>query len=124
MRLVASISFIGLIYLLKDLNIRPGSLSEVSIDTTFPEPWSCERGKSDSLDLRRPATLKFGSGGHSAEQILQHLPEGSLLKMLRSYSCLKTEAKHVTNSIIEARYMLQKFETLQVRLSYGELEVK
>ena len=45
--------------------------------------------------------------------MLQTIDENSLLKLLRTYGSLKSNAKHVTSAILEARYMNYRFQTVR-----------
>ena len=67
----------------------------------------------NKLDLRNQsvdATLVQPT----ASDLLQHIGDKELNKMLKVYGELGQWSKFVTEVIIEARYMFHRFETIQV----------
>ena len=52
----------------------------------------------------------------TASDVLQHIDERGLVRMLKAYGNLKTKARFVAEAILEARYMFHHFKTTQVRL--------
>lgn len=51
----------------------------------------------------------------SASEILQHLDERGLIRILKGYGNLKSKARFVADAILEARYLFHCFKTNQVR---------
>lgn len=49
----------------------------------------------------------------TASEVLQHIDERSLIKLLKVYGGLKTKARFVAEAILEARYMFHQFKTTQ-----------
>jgi 16S rRNA C1402 N4-methylase RsmH len=52
----------------------------------------------------------------SASEVLQHIDERGLIRMLKTYGGLKAKARFVAQAILEARYMFHHFQTTQVSL--------
>ncbi len=50
----------------------------------------------------------------TASDVLQHIDERGLIRMLKAYGSLKTKARYVAEAILEARYMFHHFKTTQV----------
>ena len=50
----------------------------------------------------------------SASDVLQHIDERGLIRILKAYGHLKTKARFVAEAILEARYMFHQFKTTQV----------
>ena len=55
----------------------------------------------------------------SASEVLQHIDERGLIRMLKAYGGLKTKARFVAEAILEARYMFHHFQTTQVSFLIG-----
>ena len=72
------------------------------------------------LDLRFDPTQNTPRG----YEVLQTIDDTSLLRLLRTYGSLKQNAKHVTNSILEARHMHYEFKTVQELFEVLELGMK
>ena len=53
----------------------------------------------------------------TASDVLQHIDERDLIRMLKAYGGLKTKAKYVAEAILEARYMFHHFKTTQVSIT-------
>ena len=71
--------------------------------------------KDALLDLRNESTLSQSElNKPSASDILQHISERELYKLLKVYGALGNWAKFVAQEIIEARYMFHQFKTVQV----------
>ena len=70
------------------------------------------RKNLDKLDLRDESTDLHHS---SASDVLQHIEDKELFKLLKVYGKLGTWSKFIVQDIIEARYMFHRFETIQVR---------
>jgi 16S rRNA C1402 N4-methylase RsmH len=103
---------------LRSLGVQPASVDGVIIDTgcSFFQWQDRERGfchtRKGNLDLRIDADLRPDIP--TASRVLQVTEERPLFKVLRDYSDMKGEqAKHVTNAIIEGRYMYHQFQTTQ-----------
>ena len=94
-------SFDGIIidtgYSSKQLNDNERDLSSV--------PWG-------DIDLRIDNVLL--NDEPSASDVLQHIDEKTLSKMLKTYGELGSWSKNVAVAIIEARYMFHRFQTIQV----------
>lgn len=70
-------------------------------------PW-----KKGILDLRMDPD--YGSGSQpTASEVLRHIDEKSLIRVLKVYGGLNQKARHVANAILEARYMFHHFQTTQ-----------
>jgi len=72
--------------------------------------------KDALLDLRNESTLsqsELNKPSASASDILQHISERELYKLLKVYGALGNWAKFVAQEIIEARYMFHQFKTVQ-----------
>ncbi len=57
----------------------------------------------------------------SASDVLQHIDERDLIRMLKVYGGLKTKARYVAEAILEARYMFHHFKTTQVSTYYENI---
>ena len=69
--------------------------------------------RNGTLDLRLDGT-DSNPNRPTASDVLQHIDEKSLYKMLKNYGELGSWAKYVVSAVIEARYMFQHFQTTQV----------
>jgi 16S rRNA C1402 N4-methylase RsmH len=49
----------------------------------------------------------------TASDVLQHVDERDLIRILKAYGGLKTKARFVAEAILEARYMFHHFKTTQ-----------
>jgi len=119
-------SFIDLEEKLIKLKVLPSSLSGILIDTGISAmQWANQnRGfchlRDGVLDLRFDPTQNTPRG----YEVLQTIDDTSLLRLLRTYGSLKQNAKHVTNSILEARHMHYEFKTVQELFEVLELGMK
>merc|ERR1711971_1398135 len=57
-------------------------------------------------------------------EVLQNIEEDSLLKLLRRYGSLKSNARHIANAILEARFMQYEFKTVHELTEIMESAVK
>ena len=69
--------------------------------------------KLDKLDLRDEST-DSEVNLPSASDVLQHIGEKELYKLLKYYGQLGSWSKHIVEKIVEARYMFHRFETISV----------
>ena len=69
--------------------------------------------KLDKLDLRDEST-DSEVNLPSASNVLQHIGEKELYKLLKYYGQLGSWSKHIVEKILEARYMFHRFETISV----------
>ena len=105
---------------LLDAGFDPRSFDGIIIDTGCSSAqWKdSTRGfcptKKGTLDLRMDEA-DSNCNSPTASEVLQHIDEKSLYKMIKTYSELGTWAKYVASAIIEARYMFHQFQTTQVR---------
>ena len=79
--------------------------------------------KLDKLDLRDEST-DSEINLPSASDVLQHIGEKELYKLLKYYGQLGSWSKHIVEKIIEARYMFHQFETIPVNKFYLNIEIK
>ena len=104
---------------LLDAGFAPHSFDGIIIDTGCSSAqWKdSKRGfcpaQNGILDLRMDEA-ESNCNSPTASEVLQHIDERSLYKMLKTYSELGTWAKYVASAIIEARYMFHQFQTTQV----------
>jgi len=103
-----------------DQGIHPGSFDGILIDVAgcsaiqWAEP---ARGfcpnKAGSMDLRYDPDDPSPTNV-TASQLLQHVSDRDLFRIIRSYSCLSPKmSKYAANAVIEARYMFHRFKTTQ-----------
>ena len=59
-----------------------------------------------------------------AYEVLQNIDENSLLKLLRKYGSLKSNARHVSTAILEARFMYYEFKTTEELHEVMKIAVK
>ena len=59
-----------------------------------------------------------------AWEILQNIDDASLLRLLRKYGSLKSDAKHVASAILEARFMYYEFKTMEELYEVMQTAVK
>jgi len=60
----------------------------------------------------------------SASDVLQHIDERGLIRILKAYGNLKTKARYIAEAILEARYMYHQFKTTQVPfLSFSRVHI-
>jgi len=103
-----------------DQGIHPGTFDGILIDVAgcsavqWAEP---ARGfcpnKAGSMDLRYDPDDTSPSNV-TASQVLQHVTDRDLFRIIRSYSGLTPKmSKYAANAVIEARYMFHRFKTTQ-----------
>ena len=66
-----------------------------------------------SLDLRMDEPTEIPKIP-SASEVLQHVDERGLIRILKGYGHLKTKARFIADAILEARYLFHCFKTTQV----------
>jgi len=100
---------------LEDKQVEPQTLSGILIDTGISALQYSDRTRGfchlrdGNLDLR----LDPYQGSPRASEVLQTIDEASLTRLLKAYGGLKSNAKHVTSAIFEARFMNYKFKTVR-----------
>ena len=106
-----------------EAGFAPKSFDGIIIDTGYnaerlndPKRGFGSAPKGD-LDLRIDSTLS--NDQPTASEVLQHIDETTLCKMLKAYGELRSWSKNVSVAIIEARYMFNRFETIQVSMLLG-----
>lgn len=106
--------------------LEKDSLSGIIIDTgVSPLQWADKkRGfchlRNGLLDLRFDTTQNIPKG----YEVLQNIDESSLLRLLRVYGSLKSDAKHITSAILEARFMYYEFKTMEELYEVMQTAVK
>jgi 16S rRNA C1402 N4-methylase RsmH len=106
---------------LETLGIEAESLSGILIDTVIPTCQWVDRTRQCPLNLIKDPE---GTGVPTGSQVLQHIQEVPLLKLLKIYGGLKQNAQHVATSILESRYMHNKFETFHDLLDVHRTAVR
>ena len=97
----------------------PHSFDGIVIDTVFNTSISNDytrsicQSKQDVLDLRIDPS-DDNTNTPTASEILQHIEERDLYRLLRTYSELGSWSKFVATAVIEARYLFHKFQTIEV----------
>merc|ERR1719331_2281950 len=97
-------SFKNLEEKLIEKGVEPGTLSDILIDTGISTiQWANQqRGfchlRDGTLDLRLDPFQNTPKG----YEVLQNIEEDSLLKLLRRYGSLKTNARHIATEILES----------------------
>ena len=76
--------------------------------------------RDGTLDLRLDPFQNTPKG----YEVLQNIEEDALLKLLRRYGSLKTNAKHIATAILEARFMQYEFKTVHELTEIMESAVK
>ena len=76
--------------------------------------------RDGTLDLR----LDPFQNTPKAYEVLQNIEDLSLLKLLRTYGSLKSNAKHIATAILEARFMQYEFKTVHELSEIMEIAVK
>merc|ERR1739844_115094 len=111
---------------LLEKGVEPGTLSGILIDTGVSTmQWADQkRGfchlRDGTLDLR----LDPFQNTPKAYEVLQNIEDTSLLKLLRTYGSLKSNAKHIATAILEARFMQYEFKTIHELSEIMEIAVK
>jgi len=111
---------------LLEKGVEPGTLSGILIDTGVSTmQWADQkRGfchlRDGTLDLR----LDPFQNTPKAYEVLQNIEDTSLLKLLRTYGSLKSNAKHIATAILEARFMQYEFKTVHELTEIMEAAVK
>lgn len=106
--------------------VEADSLSGIIIDTgVSPLQWADKkRGfchlRNGMLDLRFDPNQDIPK----AWEILQNIDDASLLRLLRKYGSLKSDAKHVASAILEARFMYYEFKTMEELYEVMQTAVK
>jgi len=119
-------SFKNLEEKLIEKGVEPGTLSGILIDTGISTiQWANQqRGfchlRDGTLDLRLDPFQNTPKG----YEVLQNIEEDALLKLLRRYGSLKTNAKHIATAILEARFMQYEFKTVHELTEIMESAVK
>jgi len=92
-----------------------GIVIDTSTKISFLGSYKSDIHQKDAmLDLRNESTLSQSElNKPSASDILQHISERELYKLLKVYGGLGNWAKFVAQEIIEARYMFHQFKTVQ-----------
>nr|ACO10343.1 S-adenosyl-L-methionine-dependent methyltransferase METT5D1 [Caligus rogercresseyi] len=96
------------------LGLRENTCDGVIIDCGISDiQWGGERGFS----LKGPLDLRMDPERYpetpTASEVLQSIRELPLLRPLKNYGKLKTNAKLVANAIVESRYMFNRFTTAE-----------
>merc|ERR1712049_17765 len=100
---------------LSEKQVEAETLSGILIDTGISSLQYSDRQRGfchlrdGNLDLR----LDPWQGSPRASEVLQTIDESSLIRLLKSYGSLKSNARHVTSAIFEARFMNYKFKTVR-----------
>lgn len=85
-----------------------------------------ERGfcptRNGLLDLRLDSDLEPTKP--TGSEVLQHLQEQRLWKLLKEYGGMKQRARYAALAVAEARYMFQKFQTTHVRRPRRQLDMR
>ena len=76
--------------------------------------------RDGTLDLRLDPFQNTPKG----YEVLQNIEEDALLKLLRRYGSLKTNARHIATAILEARFMQYEFKTVHELTEIMESAVK
>jgi len=119
-------SFRNLEEKLIDKGVEPGTLSGILIDTGISTiQWANQqRGfchlRDGTLDLRLDPFENTPKG----YEVLQNIDEDSLIRLLKRYGSLKSDAKFVATAILEARFMQYEFKTVAELTEIMETAVK
>lgn len=106
--------------------VEEESLSGIIIDTGIsPLQWADKkRGfchlRNGILDLR----FDPNQNTPTAFEVLQNIDDHSLIRMLKIYGSLKSDAKHIALAILESRYMYYEFKTMEELYEVMQTAVK
>ena len=108
---------------LLEAGFSPHSFDGIIIDTgCCSTQWKdTKRGfcptRKGTLDLRMDGTYS-SPDRPTASDVLQHIDEKSLYRILKTYGELGNWARDVVSAVIEARYLFHRFQTTQVSVLF------